>query len=133
MGILESNKKVVLAYVDAMNRGDIDAMDRLFTQDALIYGVLGWGPLDLVKGIWNELHAAFDMKLAVESIVAEDDTVAVRFTERGTFNAPFRGRAPTKASYEMVAMEFFEMKDGLIHRRWGARDTADQQRQLGTV
>jgi hypothetical protein len=37
----------------------------------------------------------------------------------------------TGKSYEMVAMEWFEIKDGLIHRRWGARDSASQSKQLG--
>jgi predicted ester cyclase len=28
-------------------------------------------------------------------------------------------------------MEWFEIEDGKITRRWGARDSASQQRQLG--
>ncbi len=28
-------------------------------------------------------------------------------------------------------MEWFDFKDKLIHRRWGARDSAAQSRQLG--
>jgi hypothetical protein len=31
----------------------------------------------------------------------------------------------------MVAMEWFEMKDGKIYRRSGARDSASQFRQMG--
>lgn len=42
----ETNKKIVQAYVDAFNRGDIDALTQLFAPDALVYGVLGWGRLD---------------------------------------------------------------------------------------
>ena len=40
--------------------------------------------------------------------------------QRGTFRAPFRGTAPTGRSYELVAMEWFHLQDGKIHRRWGA-------------
>jgi hypothetical protein len=37
----------------------------------------------------------------------------------------------TEKSYELEAMEWFEVKDGLIHRRLGARDSASQGKQLG--
>ena len=66
-----------------------------------------------------------------QSSAEEGDIVAVRYTERGTSVGPFRGQEPTGKSYEIVAMEWFEMKEGLIHRRWGARDSGAQQRQMG--
>jgi len=31
----------------------------------------------------------------------------------------------------LVAIEWFEVRDGKIRRRWGARDSASQARQLG--
>jgi steroid delta-isomerase-like uncharacterized protein len=126
-----ANQKIVLAYVDAFNRGDEEAMRPLFTDDALIYGVLGWGGLDQVVPIWREIKAAFDIQLQVESIIAEDDIVAVRYVERGTSTGSFRGGPVTGKSFEVVAMEWFEIKDGKIHRRWGARDNAAQMRQMG--
>ena len=55
----------------------------------------------------------------------------MRYTERGTFRAPFRGEPPTGKSFELVAMEWFLLVDGRITRRWGARDHASQMRQLG--
>ena len=125
------NKAVVLEYVDAFNRGDVDGVCRLFTPDALVWGVLGWGAMDVVRPIWRELVERLQMKLQVESIVADGDVVAVRYTERGSSMKSFRGQGPTGKSYEVVAMEFFEFRDGLIHRRWGARDSANIARQLG--
>ena len=87
----EANKQIVLAYVDAFNRNDEETLRTLFTDDALIYGVLGWGGLDQVVPIWREIRAAFDIQLKVESLIAEGDTVAVRYTERGTSVGSFRG------------------------------------------
>ena len=127
----ESNKQVVLAYVDAFNRGDLEGVCRLFTPDALIWGVLGWGGLDKARPIWKELMEGLRIHGTVESIIAEGNVVAVRYTERGTSIGPFRGQAPTGKSYEMVAMEWFELENALIRRRWGARDSATQARQLG--
>jgi len=127
----EANKKIVLDYVDAFNRGDMEALGQLFTADALVYGVLGWGGLDKVVPIWLEIHNAFAVQLQVEAIITEGDTVAVRYLERGTSVGSFRGQAATGQSYEIVAMEWFIIQDGLIHRRWGARDSASQSRQMG--
>lgn len=127
----ETNKEIVLEYVDAFNRGDEESLRALFTEDALIYGVLGFGGLNQVIQIWREIKTAFDIKLQVDSIIAQDDIVAVRYTERGVSVASFRGGPVTGKSFEVVAMEWFEFKDGKIHRRWGARDNAAQMRQMG--
>jgi steroid delta-isomerase-like uncharacterized protein len=125
------NKAVVLDYVNAFNRGDVDGLCRPFAPDALVYGVLGWGGMDKVRPIWEQLITCFKMNLQVEMMIQEGDAVAVRYTERGTFSAPFRGTPPTGKSYEVVAMEWFVFRDGLIVRRWGARDSASIFRQMG--
>jgi steroid delta-isomerase-like uncharacterized protein len=127
----ETNREIVLAYVDAFNRGDMEELQRLLAVDALVYGVLGWGRMEQVIPIWREIKAAFDIKLQVESMIAEDDIVAVRYVERGTSVGSFRGGPVTGTSFEVVAMEWFIVKDGKIQRRWGARDNAAQMRQMG--
>ena len=126
-----SNKQTVSRYVEAFNRGDMDALRNLFTPDAVVHGVLGWGGLDKVMPIWRELHTAFAIQLNIESMIEENNLVAVRYTERGRSVGNWRGQAATGKSYELVAMEWFEMHDGKIHRRWGARDSATQNRQMG--
>src|SRR5437763_17132570 len=89
---VEDNKQMVLAYVEAFNRGDIETLRGLFTPDALIYGVLGWGSIEQVIPIWREIRAAFAIELQVESIIAADETVAVRSTGRGRSVGAFRGQ-----------------------------------------
>jgi steroid delta-isomerase-like uncharacterized protein len=130
---VEANKQLVLKYVEAFNCGDTEALRALFTDDALVYGVLGWGGMEKVVPIWRELHDALAVELQVEAIIAEGETVAVRYAERGKSVGTFRGQAPTGKSYEVVAMEWFIIKDGRIHKRWGARDSAAQARQMGLV
>lgn len=131
MNTQESNKEVVLQYVEAFNCGDLIRLRQLFTADAIVQGVLGWGSLNEIIPIWEELHEAFAIELTVEAIIAEGEIVAVRYAEHGEFKGPFRGSEPTGKTYELVAMEWFEMKGGKIHRRWGARDSASQARQVG--
>jgi steroid delta-isomerase-like uncharacterized protein len=127
----EKSKEIVRAYVDAFNRGDMEALRAIFAEDAEVQGVLGWGGMDVVVPIWEQLHAAFGIELTIEDLVAEGDVVAARYVERGASRAAFRGQGPTGRSYEIVAMEWFVLRDGRIHRRWGARDSASQAKQMG--
>lgn len=128
----EANREVVRRYADAFNRGDLDGLCRLFAPDAVVYGVLGWGGIDQVRPVWKDLIDCFRINLTIDGLVAEGDVVAARYVERGTSVKPFRGgSAATGKSYEIVAMEWFEIRDGLIRRRWGARDSAAQARQMG--
>ena len=131
MSQLEQNRETVRRYVDAFNRGDLDLLRTLFAPDATIQGVLKKGQLDEILPIWRQLHEGLAIHLTVDEMIAEGDRVAVRYTERGTFQGPFFGNPPTGRSYELVAMEWFVVRDGRIHQRWGARDAASQARQIG--
>ena len=133
MSIEERNKEVVRRYVDAFNRGDLGALEALLADDAEIQGVFGSGAFARIEPIWRQLIEGYGMQLTIESMIAEGALVAARYVERGTFRAPAFGHAPTGKSYELVAMEWFEIADGRIRRRWGARDGAAQARQLGLV
>ena len=127
----EQNKQVVLAYVEAFNNGDTDTLRRLFTEDAQIYGALGWGGLDEVVPVRQMLHKTFAFQLHTEDFLAHDDTVVARFLERGISHSPFRGQPATGKPSEVVAIEWFTLHDGRIRRRWGVRDSASHFRQMG--
>jgi hypothetical protein len=126
-----ANKRVVSEYVTAFNARNYDKLRALFARNALIYGVLGKGGIEVVMPIWQELHSGLNMQLHVDEMIAEGDAVAVRYTERGQFTGPFRGHAPTSRSYEITAMEWFILHDEKIVQRWGARDAMSIAQQIG--
>lgn len=129
----EQAKEVVRQYVDAFNRGDLPGLKALLADDAEIQGVMGKGLFDRIAPVWQQLIEGYNMRLRIDGMVADGNTVAVRYTETGTFTKPAFGHQPTGKSYELVAMEWFEIEDGKIKRRWGARDSASQLRQLGVA
>lgn len=131
MSIEDDSKAVVRQYVDAFNRGDLPALRALLADDAEIQGVFGRGVFDRIEPIWRQLIEGYGMQLRIDALIAEGNIVAARYTETGTFRAAAFGNQPTGRSYELVAMEWFEIRDGRICRRWGARDSAAQARQLG--
>lgn len=131
MSIEDEAKEVVRQYVEAFNRGDLHGLRLLLAEGAEIQGVLGKGQFDSISPIWQQLIEGYGMQLNIQSLIAEGNVVAARYIETGTFCAPAFGREPTGRSYELVAMEWFEIANGKIKRRWGARDSASQARQLG--
>ena len=123
---------LIEAYAAAFTAGDIEAVIALHTPDAVIHGVFGWGSVvEVAAPVWRDLHTCLQMRLTIESLVTEGSTVVARYLETGRSVAEFRGRPVTGRSYELVAIEWYELRDGLIARRWGARDSASQSRQLG--
>src|ERR1700738_306267 len=125
---MAQEKEVILAYVDAFNRGDVDAVCSLFAADAEVWGVLGWGTIEQARPVWKDLMECLQVHLRVDGIAVDGGTVVARYTERGTSVKAFRGMGPTGKSYEILAMEWFEVRDGKIERRWGARDSGSQNR-----
>ena len=91
----KSPVQVVLDYVDALNRGDLDAVARCFAPDARVWMVLGWVRVADVKEAWREQVETLGMNLQVDEIVEEGGTVAVRCTERGA-SASRRRAAATR-------------------------------------
>lgn len=128
---LEANKQVVLKYVNAFNEGDFETLRSIFAEDAVVQGVMGRGTMEKALAIWRMLHESLQVHLTVEQMVAEGNQVAVRYLERGAFVGTFRDHAPTGKPYELIAMEWFVIRDGKIVQRWGARDGESQARQIG--
>ncbi|ABB56556.1 ester cyclase [Synechococcus elongatus] len=133
MSVEEASKAVVRNYVEAFNRGDLAALKALLAEDAEIQGVLGQGLFDRIEPVWRQLIEGYGMQLSIQELIAEGNVVAARYLETGTFRKPAFGQQPTGRSYELVAIEWFEIENGKIKRRWGVRDSASQARQLGLL
>jgi len=85
----------VRRYVDAFNRGDIDALRSLLAPDAEIQGVMGKGLFERVEPVWRQLIEGYGIQLRIEELIAEGNLVAGRFTETGTSEGPAFGTQPT--------------------------------------
>jgi predicted ester cyclase len=128
-----NREQALRAYVDAFNAGDWGKILALFTPDAEIRGVLGWGSLDVALPIWRELHDHMNMRLSIDDLVIDGSKAALLLRETGRFSGPFRGLAgnePTGRNYDIVAIEWFDFEGNLIKRRWAARDSAAIARQV---
>lgn len=84
-----------------------------------------WGP-DSVEGLstarseavadeeWSHFDAFPDLTLEPDQIVADDGTVAVRWTATGTHEGDLRGISPTGTRVEYQLMGMFRVDDGSL-------------------
>ncbi len=127
--------EIVQQFVEYFNQGNIENCCALHHPDAIIHGGLGNRGIAWAKEYWHKMRAAFpNMKLIIDDIISEGETVVVRFTENsGPFEHPFMGIEPTGKEYSIKTIEWFKIVDGKIKERWSARDSWEILQQLGTA
>jgi predicted ester cyclase len=69
--------------------------------------------------------------MTIEDMVAESDTVASRFTIRGTHHGHFMGVAPAGKKVEISEVVFIRFKNGKEVEAWPYTDTLSIYQQLG--
>ncbi len=87
---------------------------------------------------WKQFTAPFmeafpDLRLTVEDIVAEGDTVAARVAFRGTHRGEFQGIPPTGKQVAFSSMVFNHVVDGKVEEHWVEMDLLRLMGQLGAI
>jgi steroid delta-isomerase-like uncharacterized protein len=132
---LDANKQLVLRFYDELwNRGNFDAADELVADDYVRHdlrpGNAPAGPAGQ-KAVAQRFRAAFpDIRLEVESLVAEGDLVVARWTISGTHSGPWGDVAPTGRRVRFVGVNFFRLADGKIAEIWNVRDDLGLREQV---
>lgn len=118
----QGNKDVVRRLAQALNEGNLDLVDDIFTPDYIRHD-----PSDLMKDVGVEeykqafatIRRAFpDAHWTMEDILEDGDKVIGRWTFHGTNDGPFFNLAPTgrKVTYPIIAV--YRIKDGRIAEDW---------------
>lgn len=110
---MSHNKQQVRELYARVNQGQLARVDELISPE--FTGATGQrGSQAFLAGI-AALHAAFpDLHYTLESLVAEDDRVAVRWTWRGTHTGAFRTIAPTGKQISNSGQAIFTFVEGKI-------------------
>jgi hypothetical protein len=87
---------------------------------------------------WKQFTAPFmeafpDLRLTVEDIVAEGDTVAARVAFRGTHRGEFQGIPPTGKQVAFSSMVFNHVVDGKVEEHWVEMDLLRLMGQPGAI
>lgn len=130
----ESNIASQQAFGNAVNSGDLSALDDLVTADSIdrdpapgqAAGAAGY------KAMFAELRTAFpDLHVEVEHLTATDDDVAFAYTLTGTHRDEFQGHAPTGGAFKIRGVQISRFEGGKLAERWGSSDQLGLMTQLG--
>ena len=129
----EANLATLTKFSEAVNTGKFELFAESVSTDNIdhdpargqIQGPEGY------RAFFTGLRAAFpDLSVALEALVADDDSIAIAYTLTGTQRGSFMGIVPTGASMKIRGMQISKFKDGKMVGRWGSSDELGIFQQL---
>ncbi len=130
----ESNIASQQAFGEAVNSGNLEALDQLVTPDSVDRDPApgqGVGPAGY-KAMFGEMRTAFpDLKIEVEHLTATEDDVAFAYTVSGTHRGEFQGHAATGGVFSIRGVQISRFVDDKLAERWGSSDQIGMLSQLG--
>jgi predicted ester cyclase len=134
--VSEANKALVRRFYEALNTGDIGALDAFVAPDFVDHNPLP-GQAPGLKGI-KDAMAVFlggfpDMRTTNEDMLAEGNKVVVRSVGRCTNTGPILGIPPTGKPVEFGAIDIFVVKDGKLVEAWHVEELLQMMMQMGVV
>jgi predicted ester cyclase len=130
---LEENKALIRSLYEADNKKDLSILDELISPDFVDPTFHLRGP-ESYKQFETLFFRGFpDWQETIEDIVAEADTVWVRFTGTGTHRGEWRGLAPTGTKITFHGVQIWRIADGKVVEKASIIDLLDALKQLGVI
>jgi len=128
----EANKATVRRWMDALNAGDVDALDDLATADYVYHGsAVEMHGTSEMKAFLKHLRASFsDLHFTTERMVFEGDLGAMQFTMHGTQQLDFLGIPSRGNPLHLSFLVISRFEGGKVAEDWEIFDAAEMQRQL---
>jgi steroid delta-isomerase-like uncharacterized protein len=100
----------------------------LHTPDGALHGLTG------ATQLYTAYTTAFpDMRFTVEDVVAEGETVVIRYIFAGTHQGALRGIAATGKPVSVAGMVLLRFAEGKVVEQRGVWDSLSLMQQLGVV
>jgi predicted ester cyclase len=128
----EDNKVLALRAHGAFAAGDASTLESFLAPECALHQCGFLEPLrgsELREFIAGGGQRLSDRRLWVEAVVADGDTVAIRWTTTGR-HTRFLIREPTGKQVSFSSMTFARVEDGRIAEIWNIQDTASLATQL---
>lgn len=135
----ESKALTQRVYDEIFGQGKLELIDDLCTADYCEHvppftpGQPTRGP-EALKALVNRVRTGFpDLNIAIDDMIIDGETVAVRSTWRGTHTGMFGPLAPTGKQAIWTVMDFGRIVDGRLVEHWGQPDLLGLLQQLGAA
>jgi len=131
----EDNKAHVRRGFEAVNQKNLAVFDELLTPDVVFHSAsTTMQGLEAYKQLLSVYLTAFpDLQFTIEDMIAEGDTVVVRYTTRGTHQGNFRGIPPTGKQVSGTGMFIDRLVNGKAVEQWINGDDLGLLQQLGVI
>jgi steroid delta-isomerase-like uncharacterized protein len=132
----ESNKHIMERFTrEFLTTGDAALAEEFISPDIVMHfaGQQQQGRDAYVAIVAANRDAFPDLVWTVEDMVADGDTVAVRYTMTGTHRGSFAGVPPTDKAVVAQSMAFYLLADGKIVEERAQLDMLGVLQQLGAV
>jgi steroid delta-isomerase-like uncharacterized protein len=132
----EANLQTLAKFAEAVNTGKFDLFEETVSIENIDHDPARGqvpGP-EGYRVLFDGLRVAFpDLSVALDTLVADEDSIAIAYTLTGTQKGPLMGIAPTGRRMKIRGMQISKFKDGRMVERWGSSDELGMLRQLGSV
>jgi steroid delta-isomerase-like uncharacterized protein len=134
----EQNKNNVRRlFEEVWNKGQVSVADELFTATYAHHDSstpdLGRGPESEKKRVTLYRNAFPDLRLTIENILAEGETVVARWSCRGTHKGDLNGIAPTGKQFNITGVSIARFTNGKMFEGYVNWDALGLMQQLGIV
>ncbi len=113
--------------------GQIDRLEEVFAEDVIDHDPApDQGPgVQGIKDFWHTFRGAFpDVNLEPQTIVADEENVAVVLTVSGTHQGAFMGIEPSGRKFSVRGIQVGRFEGGKLVERWGTTDEATLLNQI---
>ena len=134
----DANKRVVRRLIEELwNQSNPSVAEELFTPNYTHHDPstsdFGRGPESEVKRM-NLYRGAFpDLRITIENIISESDTVMARWSCHGTHKGELSGIPPTGKTIDLIGISVVRLSGGKVAEGWVQWDTLGMLQQLGIV
>ena len=130
----EDNIKAQQAFGEAVNSGKLENIRKYVADTVMDHDPApnqGPGAQGLIN-FFTEFRTAFpDLKIEPETLVADEDNVAIAYTVTGTHQGPLMGIAPTGRKVKARGLQIGRFERGMLVERWGMSDQLGILEQIG--
>lgn len=132
MADLERNKEVVRRHLEeGVTRRRAQIWSELMTDEFTLHHPLVQPGREGYEEALAALWSAFpDLAIEVLDVVAEGDSVVVRYVERGTHEGDLLGVPPTGRRYEKHGFTLYRLERGRLAEAWLQEDDQGFNAQL---
>lgn len=116
------------------NKGELNEIDNLFTEDIVWHGAELVSGLDKFKESIKDTRKTFpDIKFTVLDSFSADNKVAIRWTVTATQEGEFMGLPASRRKFDTYGMEIFHFESDKIKEGWTVFDALTPAMKIGLV